>query len=104
MPVILIVLFLILPISAGIIGSRRFALLANFFLMMVVFQAGLTAFILFRDPGRFQFEQLALLIPGVGILPGIGRFSGISPGGLIYPLIFALLAILFNVLRRFTHH
>jgi hypothetical protein len=49
--------------------------LQNFFLMIFVFQVGLTTFVFFRAPARFQLIQLALLIPGVGILPGIGRFS-----------------------------
>ena len=100
MRILLLLLFLILPISAGVIGSRRFGRIANFFLMMFVFQVGLTTFVFFRAPARFQLIQLALLIPGVGILPRIGRFSGISPGGLVYPLIFALLAIVLNIRRR----
>jgi len=100
MRILLLLLFLILPVSAGVIGSRRFGRIANFFLMMFVFQVGLTTFVLFRAPARFQLFQLVLLIPGVGILPGIGRFSGISPGGLVYPLIFAFLAIVLNIRRR----
>jgi hypothetical protein len=34
-----------------------------------------------------------LLIPGAGILPKIGHYSGVSAGGLVPPLVFVLVAM-----------
>ena len=81
--------FLVLPVIAGIIAGKRLGRFTSWLLMMFVFQALLVMFI-FLNTGLFQ---PVVFIPGVAILPGIGRYSGVSPGGLVYPLIFILVAI-----------
>jgi hypothetical protein len=85
-----------LPIAGGIIGSRYLGILANFLVMMALFNFGLACFGLMITG---KFEPL-LLIPGVGIFPHVGRFSGVSPGGLIYPPLFLLISVLARSQRR----
>ena len=90
------VFLLVLPIAGGIIGSRYLGLGVNFLLMMALFNFGITCIGLIIT-GRF--EPL-LLIPGAGIFPHVGRFPGVSPGGLVYPPLFLLIAVLAKRLRN----
>jgi hypothetical protein len=80
---------LVLPVAGGIIGSRYLGAIANFIVMMVLFNFGLTVTVLMNSG---EFHPL-LLIPGVGIFPHVGRFSGVSLGGLVYPPLFLLVAV-----------
>src|SRR6267378_8349941 len=91
-----LLLLVLLPIAGGIIGSRYLGRVANFFLMMALFNFGLTCFGLMIT-GNFQ---PLMLIPGAGIFPGVGRFSGITPGGLVYPPLFLLIAIFAHKRRQ----
>jgi hypothetical protein len=91
----ILLLLLFLPIAGGIIGSRYLRLGVNFLLMMAVFNFGLTCIGLMNG----HFEPL-MLIPGACIFPHVGRFSGVSPGGLVYPPLFLLIAIIARRLRR----
>ena len=84
------VFLLIIPISGGIIGSRYLGLGVNFLLMMALFNFGLTCIGLMITG---HFEPL-MLIPGAGIFPHVGYLSGVSPGGLVYPPLFLLIAVL----------
>jgi hypothetical protein len=93
MPVLFL---LLLPTAAGIIASKYLGRLANFLLMMAVFNFALTCNLLINTG---HFSPL-LMIPGVGIFPHVGRFSGVSPGGLVYPPLFLLIAIVFNRRRQ----
>jgi hypothetical protein len=78
-----------LPAIVGMIGAFRLGRVANFCLMMAVFQ--LILFVgSFLDTGRLY---PLFLLPGAGILPGIGMYSGISIGGLLFPLLFGLVAV-----------
>ena len=43
-----------------------------------------------------HFEPL-ILIPGVGIFPDGRYLSGVSPGGLVYPPLFLLIAIVVGI-------
>lgn len=81
--------WLILVIFVGATVGHRYGRLASFAVMIELMQITLFIMALSRT-GRI--EPMAL-VPGVGILPGIGRYSGISAGGLIFPLIFILVAM-----------
>ena len=85
---------LVLPIAGGIIGGRYLGLGVNFLLMMALFNFGLTCIGLMNG----RFEPL-MLIPGAGIFPHVGYLSGVSPGGLVYPPLFLLIAVLTKRLR-----
>jgi hypothetical protein len=85
----MLLLLLFLPIAGGIIGSRYLGVGLNFLLMMALFNFGLT---LIGAMITGHFEPL-MLIPGAGIFPHVGYFSGVSPAGLIYPPLFLLIAV-----------
>lgn len=91
----ILVLLLLLPIAGGIIGSRCLGVGLNFLLMMALFNFGLTCITLMNG----HFEPL-LLIPGAGIFPHVGYLSGVSPGGLVYPPLFLLIAVLVKRRRK----
>ena len=66
-----LLLLLLLPITGGIIGAKYFGILANFVLMMALFNVALT-FIHLMISGDFQS---LLLIPGAGIFPMVVVFQ-----------------------------
>ncbi len=80
----------ILTITGGVIVGRRYGRLLSVVVMIEMNQLGLLLFVAVKighvDP--------VLLIPGAGILPEIGYYSGVSAGGLIPPLVFVLAAML----------
>jgi hypothetical protein len=73
----------------GIIIGRHFGRWISLIVMLELFQLGIVALV-FANTGRVNPIGL---IPGVGVLPRIGRYSGVSPGGLIPPLVFILVSI-----------
>ena len=79
----------ILTITGGVIVGRRYGRLLSVVVMIEMNQLGLLLLVAVKighvDP--------VLLIPGAGILPKIGYYSGVSAGGLIPPLVFVLVAM-----------
>ena len=76
-------------ILVGVALARLYGRLVSFLAMIEMYQVGI--FVLgWLITGQINF---VLLIPGIGVLPRIGRYSGVSAGGLVPPLIFLLVAI-----------
>ncbi len=86
----LLYLFYLSIIAVGVLVGRHFGRLVGFGFMIEMYQVGILMIVLIST-GTFR---PVLLIPGVGVLPGIGRFSGVSAGGLVPPLVFLLVAML----------
>jgi hypothetical protein len=85
-------------ILIGITVGRYFGRWVSLIVMLEMFQVGIVA-LSFANTGRVNPVGL---IPGVGVLPRIGRYSGVSPGGLIPPLVFILVSIFIK--RRQNQH
>ena len=96
--------WLILVIFVGVLISRRFGRLLSFAVMVELIQVAIVIFAAYRGittsfaaPNGSPLDLLVFLIPGFGFLPGIGRYSGLSVGGLVLWLIligfFALVAM-----------
>ena len=79
----------VLIITGGVIVGRRFGRLASLAVMIEMDQLGL----LFLGAIKTGRVDPILLIPGAGILPKIGYYSGVSAGGLVPPLVFVLVAM-----------
>ena len=79
----------VLIITGGVIVGRRFGRLASLAVMIEMDQLGL----LFLGAIKTGRVDPLLLIPGAGILPKIGYYSGMSAGGLVPPLVFVLVAV-----------
>lgn len=77
-------------IAAGIVAARYVNRLVSFLLMLQVYQIGLFIMVLITNG---DFRPMLLL-------PGIMIWAPVSPGGLVPPLIFLLVALLAHRRRR----
>jgi hypothetical protein len=93
--------WLCLVIWFGVTAGHRYGRLASFFVMQELTQLAIVIFGVLRgivngfDAYTRPLDALMMLIPGAGFLPPniMGKYGGLSAGGLIFPLIFILVAL-----------